>query len=297
MPGVDVADPPGEGHRVGADPFAQSGIQVRGRGDLDDLLVPALHRAVALEEVDDVAGGVGQDLHLDVPRLDRPPARGRPSGRRTPTRPRASRPRPRPAAPPGRSTRRIPRPPPPATALTKTGNSSSSAAADDLGDVGRRGDALEHRHARPRGPRRSRVALLPVRCSTLGGGPMKVMPVALAGLGQQRVLGQEAVAGIDRVRPGLQRRADDRLGVEVGPHRVPALADLVRRVGLQPVLGVAVLPREDRDRPRAQLVGRTERPDGDLAAVGHQHGAEHESNDRGSGAGACRGVHQSKQSS
>ena len=47
-----------------------SGSRLRGRGDLDDLLVPALHRAVALEEVDHVALAVGEDLHLDVPRLD-----------------------------------------------------------------------------------------------------------------------------------------------------------------------------------------------------------------------------------
>ena len=33
---------------------------------LEHLLVAALGRAVALEEVDDVAVGVGEDLHLDV---------------------------------------------------------------------------------------------------------------------------------------------------------------------------------------------------------------------------------------
>jgi hypothetical protein len=38
------------------------------RGLLDDLLVPALQRALPLAEVDHVAVGVGQDLDLDVPR-------------------------------------------------------------------------------------------------------------------------------------------------------------------------------------------------------------------------------------
>ena len=47
-----------------------SRVEVRRRRDLDDLLVPALHRAVALEEVDHVARAVGEDLHLDVPRVD-----------------------------------------------------------------------------------------------------------------------------------------------------------------------------------------------------------------------------------
>ena len=68
--GVDVADLPGERDGVGAHALAEVRVEVGGRGDLDDLLVPPLHRAVALEEVDDVAGAVGEDLHLDVARAD-----------------------------------------------------------------------------------------------------------------------------------------------------------------------------------------------------------------------------------
>ena len=68
--GVDVADLLGELHGVRADRLAGLRRQVRGRRDLDDLLVPALHRAVALEQVHDVPGAVGEDLHLDVPRVD-----------------------------------------------------------------------------------------------------------------------------------------------------------------------------------------------------------------------------------
>ena len=59
-----------EPHRVGAHPVAQLRVEVGRRRDLDDLLVAALHRAVALEEVDHVALAVGEDLHLDVARLD-----------------------------------------------------------------------------------------------------------------------------------------------------------------------------------------------------------------------------------
>jgi hypothetical protein len=40
--------------------------QIRRRRDLDDLLVPPLHRAVALVQVHEVAGQVAEDLHLDV---------------------------------------------------------------------------------------------------------------------------------------------------------------------------------------------------------------------------------------
>ena len=56
---------------------------------------------------------------------------------------------------------------------------------------------------------------------------------------------------------------------------MPRLADLVRLVGLQPVQRVAVLVRVHRDGLRAELVRGAERPDGDLAAVGHQDLREH----------------------
>ena len=56
-----------------ADPLAQRVVD-RGRGRLlDELLVTALDRAVALAEVDHVAVTVREDLHLDVARiLDEP---------------------------------------------------------------------------------------------------------------------------------------------------------------------------------------------------------------------------------
>ena len=41
-------------------------VEPRGRGHFHDLLIAALHRAVALEQMGDVAVGVADDLHLDV---------------------------------------------------------------------------------------------------------------------------------------------------------------------------------------------------------------------------------------
>ena len=88
---------------------------------LDHLLVPALHRAVALAEVDHVPPAVAEDLHLDVAGLldelldvDRAVAEGRLGLR------------PRLVAGCSRSemslcATRMPRPPPPATALIRTG--------------------------------------------------------------------------------------------------------------------------------------------------------------------------------
>ena len=40
--------------------------KIRRRRDLDDLLMPALQRAIALEEMDEVAVLVAEELHLDV---------------------------------------------------------------------------------------------------------------------------------------------------------------------------------------------------------------------------------------
>ena len=64
--GVDVADGLGGGDGGRAHARAQLGID-GGRGRLlQHLLVAALHRAVALAEMDDVAVRVGEDLDLDV---------------------------------------------------------------------------------------------------------------------------------------------------------------------------------------------------------------------------------------
>ena len=68
--GVEVADRLGEAHGVGAHLRAGVGVEVGRRRDLDDLLVAALHRAVALVQVQHGAGAVGEHLHLDVPRVD-----------------------------------------------------------------------------------------------------------------------------------------------------------------------------------------------------------------------------------
>ena len=65
-----VVDVLAELHRIGADAIAQLWIEEGRRGDFHDLLVAALHGAVALEEVDDVTGRIGEDLHLNVLRVE-----------------------------------------------------------------------------------------------------------------------------------------------------------------------------------------------------------------------------------
>lgn len=63
---VCVADGLRKGDRVTVHVRALLLAQVRGRGDLHDLLVPALHRAVPLKQVNGVAEGVRENLHLNV---------------------------------------------------------------------------------------------------------------------------------------------------------------------------------------------------------------------------------------
>ena len=68
--GAGIAHGPGRGDRRRAHRGTQLRVH-RGRGRLlDELLVAALHRAIALAKVDAVAVRVGKDLHFDVPRRE-----------------------------------------------------------------------------------------------------------------------------------------------------------------------------------------------------------------------------------
>ena len=174
---VEVADRLGEAHGIGTHLLARGGVEVGRRRDLDDLLVAALHRAVALEEVQHGAGGVGEHLHLDVPRVDhrlleverRVAERG--VGLAL-----------------GRLERLAQR-----RGVVDPAHAAPAAAGDGLDEhreadaLGRRGQGVEvgrraRRCARVGSPA-ARAAvmardLLPVRCSAEAGGPMKVIPLA-----------------------------------------------------------------------------------------------------------------------
>ena len=69
VPADAVVDRRGGVDRDLADPLAHLLVDVRRRRLLDQLLVAALDRAVALAEVDDVALRVGEHLDLDVARV------------------------------------------------------------------------------------------------------------------------------------------------------------------------------------------------------------------------------------
>ena len=105
--------------------------------------------------------------------------------------------------------------------------------------------------------------------------------------GKGRVLGQEAVARMDRVG------ARARCGVEDGVDAQVALgrrrpADLDRLVGLADVQGAAIDRRVHRDRRDAALAAGPHHPHGDLPAIGDEQAADGADRGRGHGLSLAR---------
>ena len=244
-----------------------SGVDDRRGRLLDDLLVAALQRALALAEVDDVAVGVAEHLDLDVARalevaLDEhavvaeagqrlAPGRGQrrleARRRRDDAHPLAA------AAGRGLDHHRV-------AVLAGEGTISASAG---LGACG----AGQDRHA---GSRASCLAatLSPISSIASGGGPMKRSPASAHGLGEPGVLGEEAVAGMDRRAPRRARAAREQRRPARGRSRSE------REVGGLDVRGAGV-GVACRRRPIGARAGeRAGDPDRDLAAVGDQDRGE-----------------------
>ncbi len=271
--GVDVADAPGERDRVGVHGVADRGIQVRRGRDLHDLLVPALHRAVALEQVHGLPRGVGEDLHLDVPGPEHRllEEHGRVAERAV------------------RLAHRGPERVLEVLRALDAPHAAAAAARDGLREdreadplrlleqqlhVGRRRRRREDRHAG-----RGRVLLgrdlVAGHLEHPGGGADEDDAVVGGRAREVGVLGEEPIARVDGVGAALERHADDLVDIEVRPDGVALLADEVRLVRLQPVQRVPVLVRVDGDRAGAQLDGGPERADRDLPAVGDEDLLEH----------------------
>src|SRR6478672_9736178 len=163
-------------------------------------------------------------------------------------------------------TRRMPRPPPPDTALTNNGNSIVAAAAinssadDDGADESSTGNP----------GRRDRPRLIARQLEDLRARTHECDARRGTRRSQVGVLRQEAVTRIDGVGTGLLGDANDFVDRKIRPDWVALLTDLIRLVGLEPVQGVAILIRIDRDRRDAHLIGGPERADSDLPAVGDQ---------------------------
>ena len=98
--------------------------------------------------------------------------------------------------------------------------------------------------------------------------------VGRAGLGQLRVFAQEAIARMNRIGLGLARDADHLVDAEIGLHRLEPAAHQVAFVRLEAMQGEAVLVGIERHGADAELAGRAQHADGDLAAVGDQQFVE-----------------------
>ena len=233
--------------------------------------MPPLQRAIALEEMDEVAVLVAEQLHLDM---------AGPADELLEKDVRRRRRRCRPRAGPGRGRRRACR------RVRRDAHAAAAAAHRRLDD-----DRIAELLAPARGasslsrpaaslPERTgtlacwampRAATLSPSCSRISGARADEDDArASAGPGERSVLREKAVARMDRRRlvlPGPGRRCRD---VEIGANRLAGLADAIGLVRLEAVQGEAVLVRVDGDGANAQLVGRAKDANGDLAAIGDQ---------------------------
>ncbi len=87
--------------------------------------------------------------------------------------------------------------------------------------------------------------------------------------------GEEAIAGMDAVRPGLLRREQDQLGLEIALRR-GRRPEPNRFVGHPHMRRARIGIRIDRDRGDPHLLGGAHHPARDLAAIGDQDLLEHQ---------------------
>ena len=240
----------------------------RRRRLLDQFLVPALHRAIALAQVDGVAVAVGKHLDLDVARCDQRPLQDHRGIAK-----RALRLTLRTAQRSGKPGRRID--PPQAAAATAGSGFDHHRPAEffslDSQPGGRLVRALVAGDAGHTGGHHQGLG-----AGLVAHGPDGLrrradenQPGVAAGLRKSGVLGQKAVARVHRVGAAQAGRVDDRRDVEVALARCRR-TDAHRLVGLQRVAGVGVGGGIHRHRAVARCLGAAHHAQRDLAPVGDQ---------------------------
>ena len=270
--GRAVVDGAGERHGAGAHFLAERLVDERARAFLDHLLVAALDRAFALAEMDGIAMRIGQHLDLDMAWLldifldenaaVAESAYGLVHG----------------------GAEDLPE------LAVGAGDAHALATAagrgldhDRVADPARAGDsplgvrdfAGVARHDGNARPLRKPLALDLVAHGGDGGraGPDEHQPRRLDGLDEARILGEEAEARMDRLRAGVERRADDALTVQIAfRRRGPADGD--RLVGHAHMQGIGVGLGIDGHRADPEAPRGPGDPAGDLAPVGDQDPAE-----------------------
>ena len=251
------------------DPCPERVVDGGRRRLLDELLVAALDRAVPLAQVDGISVRVREHLHLDVPGILEVPLHvdggiGEVL-----------------LALPGRRLERT------LGVARAADDLHPLAAASGRGlDDERVADLVaERRHLvrRPDGihgagdDRHARVAhhaacgrLRPHQLDRVGRRPDPRQPRLLDQPGEGGVLGEESVAGVDRLRSRAERGLDEHVAAQVAL-RGRSGADEVRLVRGANVRAPPVGLRVDPHTTDPELAERAEHPDRDLAAVGHEH--------------------------
>jgi hypothetical protein len=88
------------------------------------------------------------------------------------------------------------------------------------------------------------------------------------GLGKDRILGQEAVAGMNRVNADPLCQSNDAVDVEVRLDRLASLADLIRLISFETMQSEPVFVCINRDGLYAKLVGGAKHSNRDFGTVG-----------------------------
>ena len=114
------------------------------------------------------------------------------------------------------------------------------------------------------------VTLSPRSRIDCGLGPIQIRPGVDDRLGEIGVLGEESVAGVDRVGAGLRRGVEELAEVQVGLGRRLA-AERERLVGEPHVRRVGVGFGVHGHAGQPGVLGRPDHPDRDLTAVGDEH--------------------------
>ena len=254
--------------------FALCRRQVRRRRALDDFLVSPLHRAVALEQVYDLAVRIADDLHFDMPciadqfleinlvvaerglrlatrccDLVEQPGLGFDDAHAAAT-----------AAP---------------ARLQHDRKTDLVGELQDLRTIV--GQRVRRGHDRHVGLDRQRTCL-----HLVAEAPHRFRRRAderNTGIGTQlgkiRILGKEAVARVDGIGAALLRDANDVVHVEISRERPLAFADLVGLACAETMQRQAILGRVDADGRNVQLARRAKHADRDLAAIGDENFFEH----------------------
>ena len=97
---------------------------------------------------------------------------------------------------------------------------------------------------------------------------------SVAGIDKVRIFRQQAIAGMDRIRPRFFRHPDDLVDAEIGGNRAEAVTDPIGLICFKPVQAKLVFLGEYCDGFFAHFIGGAHNPDGNFTAVCNKDFAE-----------------------